>query len=94
MMDLAVPFCGSAKTSLHNQVFLEGVKSAMLAAKGRMSAGPSHGAILGKGEQLGVWTEEQKEVGMKAFGRGYAGWSVPCELSLIIVHSLMLSKGL
>jgi len=74
MMDLAIPFCGSAKTSLHNQVFLEGVKSAMIAAKGRMSAGPSHGATLGKGEQLGVWTEEQKEVGMKAFGRGYAGW--------------------
>jgi len=30
-LDIAVPFCGSAKTSLHNQVFLEGEKYALLA---------------------------------------------------------------
>ena len=74
-MDLAVPFCGSAKTSLHNQVFLEGVKSAMLAAKGIRSAGPSRGAVAVEGgEKFRTWTAEEKEVGMKAFGRGYAGW--------------------
>ena len=73
-MDLAVPFCGSAKTSLHNQVFLEGVKSAMLAAKGIRSAGPSQGAVATESEKPRTWTEEEKEVGMKAFGRGYAGW--------------------
>ena len=74
-MDLAVPFCGSAKTSLHNQVFLEGVKSAMLAAKGIRSAGPSQGAVVVEGEKnFRTWTEGEKEVGMKAFGRGYAGW--------------------
>jgi homoserine O-acetyltransferase len=25
LMEIAVPFCGSAMTSLHNQVYLEGV---------------------------------------------------------------------
>ncbi|RMY64811.1 hypothetical protein D0863_09554 [Hortaea werneckii] len=38
-MDLVVPFCGSARTSLHNRVFLEGVKSAVLAGKGVVSGG-------------------------------------------------------
>ena len=71
-MDLAVPFCGSAKTSLHNQVFLEGVKSAMLAAKGESSAGSKEGAVALKGTRQ--WSEKEKEVGMKAFGRCYAGW--------------------
>ena len=73
-VDLAVPFCGSAKTSLHNQVFLEGVKSAMLAAKGIRSAGPVEGIVMAKGEKARTWTEDEKSVGMKAFGRGYAGW--------------------
>ena len=75
MMDLAVPFCGSAKTSLHNQVFLEGVKSAMLAAKGIASRGPKEGGLQGEGlDEKRVWSQEEKDVGMKAFGRGYAGW--------------------
>jgi homoserine acetyltransferase len=78
-MDLIVPFCGSAKTSLHNQVFLEGVKSAMLAAKKIPSAGPGEIGVAVKGEKYRTWTEEEKSVGMKAFGRGYAGWyTVPC----------------
>ena len=76
MMDYAVPFCGSAKTSLHNQVFLEGVKSAMLAAKGIRSAGSKEGAVAVEGQKYREWSEEEKEVGMKAFGRGYAGWYV------------------
>ena len=74
MVDLAVPFCGSAKTSIHNQVFLEGVKSAMLAAKGIPSAGSGKGAVAVKGEEYRTWTDEEKDIGMKAFGRGYAGW--------------------
>ena len=69
-MDLAVPFCGSARTSLHNQVFLEGVKSAMLAAKQIPSAGSKEGGVVAERS----WTEKEKDVGMKAFGRGYAGW--------------------
>jgi homoserine O-acetyltransferase len=41
-MDIVVPFCTSAKTSLHNQVF--------------------------------TWSAEEKDVGLKALGRVYAGW--------------------
>ncbi|APA10168.1 hypothetical protein sscle_06g049380 [Sclerotinia sclerotiorum 1980 UF-70] len=74
-MDICIPFCGSAKTALHNQVFLEGVKSALLAGKGMMSAGSSEGVVVkGRKEKVRVWSEEEREVGLKAFGRGYAGW--------------------
>lgn len=73
-MDIAVPFCGSAKTALHNQVFLEGIKSALLAAKGHLSGGSCRDGILPKGEEFRTWTEEEKTVGLKAFGRNYAGW--------------------
>ncbi|KAF2431577.1 homoserine acetyltransferase [Tothia fuscella] len=71
-MDTIIPFCGSAKTSLHNQVFLEGVKSALLAAKGTSSGGicePENS----KGEYRN-WTSEERVVGLKALGRVYAGW--------------------
>ena len=70
-MDICVPFCGSAKTSLHNQVFLEGVKSALLAAKGISSSGSTLGTTS---KEPRKWTAEEKAVGLKAFGRGYAGW--------------------
>jgi S-formylglutathione hydrolase FrmB len=72
-MDLVVPFCGSAKTSLHNQVFLEGVKTALLAAKGASSGGISQGEVLSRNEYR-TWTAEEKKVGLKALGRVYAGW--------------------
>ena len=75
-VDLAVPFCGSARTSLHNQVFLEGVKSALLAAKKIPSAGSKKGGVVVEGTEARTWTDEEKSVGLKAFGRGYAGWSV------------------
>lgn len=73
-MDIAVPFCGSAKTSLHNQVFLEGVKSALLAARKNTSAGSCKDGVLSTGEKYRTWTAEEKQVGLKAFGRVYAGW--------------------
>ncbi|GAD99537.1 homoserine acetyltransferase family protein [Paecilomyces variotii No. 5] len=73
-MDLVVPFCGSARTSLHNQVFLEGVKSALLAAKKIPSAGSGEGGVIVSGMAYREWTPEEKDVGLKAFGRGYAGW--------------------
>ena len=73
-MDICVPFCGSAKTSLHNQVFLEGVKSALLAAKKTSSAGSTFGRVESQGSENRKWTEEERTVGLKAFGRGYAGW--------------------
>lgn len=77
-MDLVIPFCGSAKTALHNQVFIEGVKSALLAAKGVASAGSKMGGVQVNGTTYREWTEEEKTVGLKAFGRGYAGWYVIC----------------
>ncbi len=59
MVRAILPFCGSAKTSEHNIVFLEGVKAALQAdanyAEGRYSAPPVRG--------------------LKAFGRVYAGWA-------------------
>ncbi|KAI1505671.1 Alpha/Beta hydrolase protein [Biscogniauxia marginata] len=72
-VDLAVPFCGSARTSLHNQVFLEGVKSALLAAKGASSAGSCQGETTPASQYRG-WTAEERENGLKALGRVYAGW--------------------
>jgi len=38
-VDLIEPFCESAKPSLHNQVFLEGAKSTLLAARSDSSIG-------------------------------------------------------
>ncbi|KAI9162757.1 substrate transporter [Paramyrothecium foliicola] len=74
IMDICVPFCGSAKTSQHNQVFLEGVKSALLAAKKTSSRGSGAGRNEVSGSVDRTWSEEEKTVGLKAFGRGYAGW--------------------
>jgi homoserine O-acetyltransferase len=73
-MDLAIPYCGASKTSLHNKVFLEGVKSALLAVKNTRSAGSGEIGVSDKGEEIRTWTEGEKEVGLKAMGRVYAGW--------------------
>ncbi len=72
-MDLGVPFCGSARTSLHNQVFLEGVKSGLLAAKVTASAGICAGESTPK-DAYRNWTPEERESGLRALGRVYAGW--------------------
>lgn len=72
-VDLAVPFLGAAKTSLHNQVFLEGVKSAILAAKGAASGGVVVGEATPDSQYRG-WSSEEREIGLKALGRVYAGW--------------------
>jgi hypothetical protein len=74
-MDLVVPFCGSAKTSLHNQVFLEGVKSALYAAKNTSSAGIAKPDIqTASGSEYAAFTPESTKIGLKALGRVYAGW--------------------
>jgi homoserine O-acetyltransferase len=75
-MDLAVPFCGTAKTSLFNQVFLEGVKSSLLAAKGTTSTGSIRGCSIQVRRDPRLWTEREKVVGLKAFGRFYAAWGL------------------
>jgi homoserine O-acetyltransferase len=54
-----LPYCGSAKTSVHNWVFLEGVKAALTADAAW---------------QNGHYTEPPI-AGLKAFGRVYAGWA-------------------
>ncbi len=58
-VDAILPFCASARTSIHNWVFLEGVKAALLAdadfARGDYGSPPV--------------------TGLKAFGRVYAGWA-------------------
>lgn len=58
MVPRILPFCGSAKTSLHNIVFLEGVKAALTA-----DAAWNHG-----------WYDEQPTKGLRAMARVYAGW--------------------
>jgi homoserine O-acetyltransferase len=59
MVQRIAPFCGSARTSRHNWLFLEGCKSALLAdaafAGGDYAAAPT--------------------VGIRAFARVYAGWA-------------------
>ena len=59
MVDAILPFCASARTSPHNQVFLEGVKAALTA----------DGAFAG-GDYA-----SPPEAGLRAFGRVYAGWA-------------------
>jgi homoserine acetyltransferase len=68
-MELCVPFCGSAKTSLHNQVFLEGVKAALLGAKKSSSGGVCRAGHLVEGGGKGyssAWSEAERRVGLKA----------------------------
>ena len=52
-------------------MFLEGVKSALIAARGGLSLGVGLGQRYPSNEP---WTPQQREVGLKAFGRVYAGW--------------------
>ncbi len=54
------PICGSAKTSPHNFVFLEGVKSALIADPAWQDG----------------WFATPPTRGFQAFGRVYAGWGL------------------
>ncbi len=59
MVERILPLCGSARVSPHNFVFLDGVRVA-LQADGNWRNGDY---------------DEQPVVGLKAFGRVYAGWA-------------------
>jgi homoserine O-acetyltransferase len=59
MVERLLPYCGSARISPHNWVFLEGVKAALM-------ADPTW--------QGGHYTLPPS-AGLKAFGRVYAGWA-------------------
>lgn len=54
------PFCSSARTSPHNKVFLEGPAAALRA----------------DAAFAGGWYTEQPTVGLRAFGRVFAGWAL------------------
>jgi homoserine acetyltransferase len=73
-VDLAAPFCGSARTSLHNQVFLEGIKSALYAALGTSSAGVAKPDLHTAEGRKVSFSSETRQTGLKALGRVYAGW--------------------
>jgi len=59
MVKAILPFCASSKTSIHNNVFLEGIKAALIADKN-----------WNKGNY-----KTQPVAGLKAFGRVYVGWA-------------------
>ena len=59
MVKSILPFCASAKTSIHNHVFLEGVKAALVADKNWNNGDYKSPPVAG----------------LKAFGRVYAGWA-------------------
>jgi homoserine O-acetyltransferase/O-succinyltransferase len=58
MVQAIAPICGSARTSPHNHLFLDGVKAALLAD-----------AAFADG-----WYTTQPVKGLRAFSRVYAGW--------------------
>ena len=60
MVERILPYCGSARTSRHNQVFLEGVRAALTADAAFQSG----------------WYDEPPAKGLRAMGRVYAGWAV------------------
>ena len=60
MVERILPICGSAKTSRHNFVFLEGVKAALTADDAWQ----------------GGWYDRAPTKGLRAMGRVYAGWAV------------------
>jgi homoserine O-acetyltransferase len=59
MVEAILPFCASAKTSIHNIVFLEGVKAALCADQNWKNGNYTSPPVMG----------------LKAFGRSYAGWA-------------------
>jgi homoserine O-acetyltransferase len=58
MVERIAPFCGTAKTTPHNTVFLEGVRAA-LTADAHWNDG---------------WYDAPPQRGLRAFARVYAGW--------------------
>jgi homoserine O-acetyltransferase len=58
MVERIAPFCGSARTSRHNLVFLEGIKAALTADDAWQ----------------GGWYDKPPAKGLRAMARVYAGW--------------------
>lgn len=87
-MDLIVPFCGSAKTALHNQSMLEGVKVAVLSGKGATSGGVCKGEANPGAYR--AWSEEERTTGLKALGRVYSGWGFSQAFYREKLHEIVL----
>lgn len=60
MVQAILPFCGAARCSRHNFVFLEGVKAALTADDAFMNG----------------WYDRKPAKGLRAVGRVYAGWGL------------------
>jgi hypothetical protein len=60
MVERIAPFCGTAKTTPHNALFLQGLRAALTADAAWM----------------GGDYREQPVLGMRAFSRVYAGWGL------------------
>ena len=60
MVERLVPIAGSARTSPHNNVFLEGVKTALITDP----------------EWRGGWYKAPPQAGLRAMGRVWAGWAL------------------
>jgi homoserine O-acetyltransferase/O-succinyltransferase len=60
MVERIAPICGSAKTSLHNYVFLDSLKAALTADPAFRDG----------------WFPEKPERGLRAVARAYASWAV------------------
>jgi homoserine O-acetyltransferase len=60
LVERILPFCGAARCSRHNFVFLEGVKSALMADVAFKDG----------------WYSEPPRKGLRAFARVYAGWAL------------------
>ena len=58
LVERIAPWCGSAKTSNHNHVFLEGVKAALTTDQTWQNG----------------WYQQQPIAGLRAMARVYAGW--------------------
>ena len=73
-VDLAIPFCGAAKTSIHCQVALDGLKAILLSGKFRKRRGKDVDGVVPEGEGKGQSNEEANRR-IKAFRRAMGGWA-------------------
>jgi len=73
MVENILPFCGAAKTSIHNIVFLEGVKA----------------ALTGDPHFNNGWYTTKLVQGPRAMGRVYAGWGLSQEFYRLELYKEM-----
>ena len=73
MVENILPFCGAAKTSVHNVVFLEGVKFALMGDP-----------LFNNG-----WYTTKLVQGPRAMGRVYAGWGLSQEFYRLELYKEM-----